>query len=342
MVLGLSNKMKRIVITGSAGFAGSHLVEHLLKNTDWEIIGLDSFRHRGDALRINFDPNRYKVYTHDCATPLSYRLSEKIGPIDYIINLAAESHVDRSISDPVSFIQNNVNLALYMLEYARQVKPKAYIQISTDEVYGAAPEGVDHEEWSPILPSNPYAASKAAQEAIAISYWRTYNVPLMITNTMNMFGERQDPEKYIPMLIQKIQKGEQVTIHGSEDYIGKRHYLHSRNHADALLFLLNNKTPTLYQDSPNMNLHSPMPDRYNVVGEVELDNRELALMIAQTLKKQLNYTLVDFHAARPGHDRRYSLDGRKIASLGWKAPMSFRESLDKMIYWTLDHQEWLK
>ena len=173
--------MKRILITGSAGFIGTHTVEHFIANTDWEIIGIDSFRHRGDSLRVNQDPTRYKIYTHDLTTPISDRLIRKIGDIDYIINMASESHVDRSITDPVDFCENNIKLALTMLEYAREAKPKIFIQISTDEVYGAALNGMNHKEWSTILPSNPYSASKAAQEALAISYWRTYGVPIVIT-----------------------------------------------------------------------------------------------------------------------------------------------------------------
>lgn len=332
---------KRILITGSAGFIGAHLVEHIMENTDWHIVGLDSFKHRGDSLRVaHLDPERYEVHCCDLSAPISYRLANKIGHVDYIVNMAAESHVDRSITDPVPFVQNNVNLALNVLEYARTVKPKMFIQISTDEVYGAAPEGTDHVEWSPIIPSNPYAASKAAQEAIAISYWRTYGVPLVITNTMNNFSERQDPEKFVPMVISKILKGETVTIHGSEQYIGKRHYLHARNHADALLFLMKCTTPTQYVDDPSQVL---VPDRYNIVGEVELNNLELAEIIAEMLDKPLNYKLVDFHAltVRPGHDRRYSLDGDKMEKLGWKAPTSFRDSLKKTIDWTLENPEWL-
>lgn len=330
--------MNRILITGSAGFVGSHLVEHLIKNTNWEIIGLDSFRHRGDSLRVShLIADRYKIFTCDLATPISYRLMEKIGKVDYIVNMASDSHVDRSITDPVPFIQNNVNLALSMLEYAKIIQPSKFIQISTDEVYGPAPEGILHQEWSPILPSNPYAASKAAQEAIAISYWRTYGIPLIITNTMNMFGQRQDKEKFIPMLISRITKGEEVTIHGSQFYIGKRFYLHARNFADALLFLLKEHTPIFYEDTRNL----MMPDRFNVVGELEMDNLALAQKVAAFLGKELKYKLVDFHSARPGHDRRYALDGYKIARLGWKAPANFDESLKTTIEWTLKNPEWM-
>jgi dTDP-glucose 4,6-dehydratase len=336
---------KKILVTGSAGFVGSHFVTHLLKNTDWQIIGLDSFKHRGDSLRIYQDSERYKIYTCDLSTPISYRLLEQIGALDYIVNIASDSHVDRSITDPVPFVQNNVNLILYMLEFVRvhnqqfsDFSIEKFIQISTDEVYGAALEGMSHAEWSPILPSNPYSASKAAQEAIAISYWRTYGIPLIITNTMNMFGERQDKEKYIPMLISKIQKGEKVTIHGSESYIGKRHYLHARNFADSLLFLLNQeKKPTQYEDKDSI----VFPDRYNIVGEVELDNLKLAQIVAEMLQKNLNYELVDFHRARPGHDRRYALDGRKIENLGWKQPFDFITSLRKTVDWTLENPIWM-
>lgn len=329
--------MKRVLITGCAGFVGSHIVEHLLQKTDWEIVGLDSFKHRGDSLRLSQDP-RVTTYGVDLSAPLSRRLKAKLGPIDFILNVASESHVDRSIDEPVPFVQNNVDLALTMLELAREVKPKAFVQVSTDEVYGAAPIGVDHVEWSTILPSNPYAASKAAQEAIAISYWRTYGVPLIITNTMNMFGQRQDPEKYIPMLIQKLNKGEKITIHGSHEYIGTRFYLHARNFADALLFLLTKTEPTLYYDSPHQVVK---PARYHIVGEREIDNLELAQMVSQVMGKNLYYELVDFHRARPGHDRRYALDGSKIAALGWKQPQNLEESLKKTVEWTLEHKEWL-
>lgn len=328
----------KILITGSAGFVGSHLVDHILEKTDWEIVGLDSFRHRGDSLRVQKEKHeRYSIFTCDVGAPISYRLATQIGKVDYIVNMASDSHVDRSISEPVPFIQNNVNIALYMLELSRLLQPKKFIQISTDEVYGAAPEGTDHAEWSPIIPSNPYSASKAAQEAIAISYWRSYGVPLIITNTMNMFGQRQDKEKYIPMLISKIRNHETVTIHGSERYIGKRHYLHARNFADGLLFLLNHKQPVFYQDSMSL----VVPDRYNIVGEIELDNLQVAKRVADILGKPLRYELIDFHHARPGHDRRYSLDGTKISNEGWVQPVNFDESLAKTVEWTLQHPEWM-
>lgn len=246
-----------------------------------------------------------------------------------------------------------------MLELAREILPKRYaepsggamddvvqpaflgydgvfLQFSTDEVYGAAPEGVNYKEWSSIVPSNPYSASKAAQEAAAISYWRTYGIPLILTNTMNLFGETQDAEKYTARLINKINAGEEVTVHGSETSIGSRYYLHARNGADAVLFILKNLPPTPYVEDKQM-----LPDRYNIVGDIEMNNLDLAKLVAKMLGKELKYKLEDFHHSRPGHDRRYALDGSKLKELGWKAPMDFETSLQNSINWTLNHPQWL-
>lgn len=334
--------MKRILLTGIGGFIGSHMLQHFLEKTDWEVVGVASWKHKGTPERVEqvLSKNRawkdrLTIITHDLESPFTEMTKKRIGQVDYIVNVASESHVDRSITDPVTFVQNNVNLMLTMLEFAREVKPEKFIQISTDEVYGVAPEGTNHKEWSPIVPSNPYSASKAAQEAIAISYWRTYNVPVMITNTMNNFGEMQDPEKYIAMLIRKIDAGEVVTVHGEEGNIGSRFYLHARNHADAVLFLLQRVTPTQYLDSVDL-----VPDRFNVVGENEVDNLTMAKLIAELMNRELKYELVDFHKTRAGHDRRYALDGSKIAALGWKAPYSLTRSLDQTILWTRKHPLW--
>jgi dTDP-glucose 4,6-dehydratase len=331
---------KRVLITGSAGFVGSHFVTHFLKNTDWDIIGLDSFRHRGDSVRV-YDPDlnehnhRYQIFCCDLNAPISDRLALQIGHVDYIINLASDSHVDRSIDAPV---QNNINIMLNILEYARKVKPEKFIHQSTDEIYGAALEGKFHKEWELHLPSSPYAASKCAQNDIAFAYWRTFGVPLIITSCMNMVGEKQDAEKFIPMTIRKLYKGEEVLIHGTKDYIGKRHYLHSRNLADAVMFILNNVEPIEYHDTMEKII---VPENFNIVGEKELDNLSLAKMIAKFMGKQLRYKLIDFHQARPGHDRRYALDGSKIEALGWKPPVALEESIRKIVIWTLSRPEWL-
>lgn len=337
--------MERCLLTGVGGFIGAHTIAHIMHNTDWELVGLDSFRHKGKTDRITemleSHPEwrtRMKIITHDIRAPISTQLIDRIGRIDHVINMASESHVDRSITDPVPFIRNNVDVALNMLEYARVVKPRTFIQISTDEVYGPAATGQYHAEWSTILPSNPYSASKAAQEAIATSYWRTYGVPVVITNTMNNIGEMQDPEKFVPMLISRISAGEYVTIHGrGPSDCGSRFYLHARNHADALLFIIRNLPVLQYKEGL-----VDRPNRYNVVGEVEMDNYSLAAFIADVIGKQLLFKFVDFHAARPGHDRRYALDGKLLHDLGWRAPVAFHASLAKTVQWTLQRPEWLK
>lgn len=333
----------RVLLTGIGGFIGSHVLAHLLTKTDWEIIGIASWTHKGTPERILDDKHyqehkdRVTIITHDLSAPLTEQTKKAIGHIDYILNIASDSHVDRSISDPAPLVRNNVNLALTMLELAREIKPKVFLQFSTDEVYGAAPGKEIFKEWATILPSNPYSGSKAAQEAIAISYWRTYGVPLIITNLVNVFGERQDPEKFMAKCIKHIQNDEKITIHGREGNIGSRFYIHARNVADALLFILNNLPPTQFSDEVDR------PDRYNLTSGVEIDNLTVAKEIAEIMGKPLNYELEDFHKTRPGHDRRYGLDGEKLEKLGWKCPMDFKESLKKYVLWSIkdENKKWL-
>ena len=245
--------------------------------------------------------------------------------------------------DPVPFTENNVKVVLQTLEYARRVKPQSFVLISTDEVYGPT-DGTDFKEWAPIIPSNPYAASKAAQEAIAISYWRTYGVPVVIVNCMNMIGERQDVEKFIPKVIRAVVKGEEITIHGRPGNIGTRHYLHARNLADGVLFLLNRKTPAMYHDYvPAFDVESAdVPDRWNIASPDKIDNLMLALIIAEVIGSELKWRFADFNTSRPGHDAHYGLDPGKLLLLGWKPPVDFQTSLEKTILWTLANPEWLE
>ncbi len=345
----------RVLLTGAGGFIGAHVVEGILHDTDWHVIATDSFRHKGNTGRIaqvlENGPaewrQRVTVVTHDLAAPVSPQLAHKIGDVDYILALASLSHVDDSIADPAGFTRNNTDIALSTLEYARTARPSVLIWVSTDEVYGAIEtDQPPHREWAPILPSNPYSASKAAQEAIAISYWRTYGVPVSIVNCMNLIGERQDPQKYLPMLIQRISRGETVTVHGSPGNIGTRHYLHARNLADALLFILRNLPPAMFPAHAAATEHeaaiiADRPDRYNIVGPDRISNLQLAQMVADLVGEPLKYVLEDFHSTRPGHDPHYGLDGGKLAALGWKPPVPFRESLAKTVQWTLAHPEWL-
>ena len=350
---------KTVLLTGAGGFIGAHILEHLLEHTGWMIVATDSFRHKGKTDRIAdvlatdtgvCGPaerrERVKVIMHDLRAPITDQMAEKMGDINYILAVASESHVDRSIFEPVEFIRNNTEVALSTLEFARNHTPLEHlIWMSTDEVYGPIVGNHDHPEWAPILPSNPYSASKASQEAIAISYWRTYGLPLTIINCMNLIGERQDAEKYLPMLISRISKGERVDIHGTQDDIGSRHYLHSRNLADALVFLLAENpplwSPTIHGLPPVMDDSVQVPDRFNVVGPDRVDNLTLAQMVSEIIGKPLSYRLIDFHSTRPGHDAHYGLDPKKLTDKGWKPPIPFTDSLERTVRWSLAHPEWL-
>ena len=332
---------KIALISGVSGFIGSHALAYFLEKTDWKIIAPCSWKHKGTPERITEVIKGYEdrvtILTHDLTVPFTDHTLSTLPKIDYIINFASESHVDRSIENPVPFIQNNVNLTLTLLELARKIKPEVFIQVSTDEVYGTAPDGVRYKEWSEIIPSNPYAASKACQEAIAVSYWRTFGVPLVITNTVNNFGETQDSEKYLAQLIQKINKGEKVTVHGSEKYVGGRFYLHAKNHASAILHIIKNNLLEHYIDGTDRQF----PARFNVTSDDEIDNLTMAKMIAEIMGKELHYTLEDYHETRPGHDRRYGLSGEKIKSTGWKLEYPLESSLKDYIEWTLQNLSWL-
>ena len=341
------------LVSGAAGFIGAHFVTHVLSTEpDAHVTAIVTFRHSGvperltQCEKIQAAWDRLRIVHHDLRADLSAvalaQMVDAFGPVDHVVHFAAESHVDRSLTDPRPFIENNVAATLSMLEAARVLKPRSFVQISTDEVYGAAQGDYRHQEWDPIIPSNPYAASKAAQEAIAISYWRAYGVPVVITNTMNNYGERQHPEKYIPMVMRRVLRGECVPIHAVNGVVGSRFYLHARNHADAVLHLLQR------YDSDHMTprgvfmypLHD-RPLRANVVGEREVTNLELAEMIAGFIGRPLIYDLVDAHSSRPGHDLRYALSGFKTAQLGWTPPVSLEESLGRTVAWTLAHPEWL-
>jgi dTDP-glucose 4,6-dehydratase len=352
---------KRILLTGASGFVGSHVLRHILTTTDWEVVCPVTFRHKGLSDRLvtameDQDQSRVTIVQTDLTAPISKVTAHKFGNVNYILNVASESHVDRSIEEPAAFIQSNVALITNILDYARTLENlEVFCQVSTDEVYGPAKPGEAHREWiDNIKPSNPYSASKAAQEAVAYSYWRTYDIPLIISNTMNIIGETQDPEKFFPKTLLNVLNGTEMTIHASATgEIGSRYYLHARNQADGLLYLLrffSQHYSELHEgfvpdseeiESLRYSWGGTVPPRYHIVGEREVDNLEMAQLIAQAAGKELKYKLEDFHSSRPGHDLRYALDGRKIASIGWTAPVPLETSIKSTVDWTLSHPEWL-
>ncbi len=324
---------KKILITGISGFLGHHMLEHILRNTDMEVVGLDGINYAGNLNRITDiesfkqHEDRIRLVFHDIRSPINDSVAHQIGDVDYVVHLAAETHVDRSLVDSRPFVLTNVVGTCNLLEYVKHNQPNLtkYVQFSTDEVFGPAPFGVDHKEWNPHKPSNPYSAAKAGADDLAFAFAHSFNLPIIITHTMNLFGERQNVEKFVPMTIRKIMKGEKVTIHGTAGNVSTRKWIHCRNAADAILFLLD---------------RGVKEDKYNIVGE-EMDVLTMAQFVAKVLGKELNYEYLDFHSTRPGHDLRYSLDGSKIAEMGWKAPMGFLDSLEKVVHWSMNNKEWV-
>lgn len=329
---------KRILITGLNGFIGHHVAEHFLKNSDCEIVGLDRIDATSTLHRLRWIENwkevsgRVKFVWHDLRAPINASVSKELGPIDVALHLAASTHVDRSITDPLDFVYDNVIGTAHMLEWARsREKPlDLFINFSTDEVFGPAGEEQQYREWDRFNSGNPYAATKAGAEQIACAYANTYGLRILTTFTMNVFGERQHPEKFIPNTISKVSRGEIVVIHSNKDRTksGSRFYLHASNVGRALEHLVESRPRERY-------------DRYNIVGEREVSNLEMAQMIADILGKPLKYELVDFHSSRPGHDLRYALDGKKLSDEGFSHALSLEKSLEKTVQWYLTHEEWL-
>jgi dTDP-glucose 4,6-dehydratase len=328
--------VKKIILTGGCGFIGHHVAEYIHKNTDWDIIILDKLSYASmglNRLRNNlllFSP-RVKVFTIDLSNQISVGIKKEIGnDVNYIIHMAAETHVDNSILDPKNVITNNISSTLNLLEWVREIKDlEIFFYFSTDEVFGPAPVGTLYKEWDRHRPTNPYSASKSAAENICIAYENTYNIPLMIVNVMNAFGERQHVEKFIPMCVKKILNDELIYIHSYPDKItpGTRFYIHSQNIASAVLFLINN---------------GKIGEKYNISGEKEVSNFEIAQLISKFIGKDLKYEMIDFHSTRPGHDIRYGLDGNKLYELGWNPKFNFEKSLEKTVKWTLENLEWLE
>lgn len=332
--------MNKILITGAAGFIGAHILEGVLKDTDWHIYVLDRLDTSGNLNRLTdievWDPTRVTFLYHDLKSPLSDYVLNTVKDSDYVLHLAASSHVDRSIEDPQLFVLDNVlgttNLLWALREFTNLKKA---IVFGTDEVWGTAPEGVFYDEWDGYNSGNPYSASKAGADEMAKAFANTYQLPIIVTNTMNVFGERQHPEKFIPLVINKVLKGETVSIHANKEKTkaGQRHYLHARNVWASLKFILEN--------APTLKGNERGEGKYNIVGEEEVDNLSLAKLIAEAVGKELKYEMVDFHSSRPGHDLRYAISGERLKALGYEHPKGFEESLKKTVQWYIENPNWL-
>ena len=342
--------MKRVLITGGAGFIAHHLIYFLLKKTNWHIISLDRLDYSGNLNRLDNilldlskdEKSRVKVVYHDLKSEINPWIKKEIGDINLILHLAAGSHVDRSIDYPMEFVLDNVVGTANILEYARSInesnKLERFIYFSTDEVFGPAPKGIDYKENDRYNSTNPYSATKAGGEELAVAYENTYKLPVYITHTMNVFGERQHPEKFIPMCIRKIRDGESVTIHSdkTKKIPGSRHYIHAEDVAEAIYFILTNKLKN------ELDFGGAKCPKFNIVGSEELNNLELAKIIAASQGKKLKYEMVDFHSSRPGHDLRYSLSGEKMKKLGWQPSIKLTERIKQVVNWSLNNENWIE
>ena len=342
--------MKNVLITGGAGFIAHHLIFYLLKNTKWNIVSLDRLDYSGNLNRLdnilskleNNQKSRVKIVYHDLKSEINPWIKKEIGNVDIILHLAAGSHVDRSIDYPMEFVLDNVLGTANILEYARKIseskKLERFIYFSTDEVFGPAPKGIDYKENDRYNSTNPYSATKAGGEELAVAYENTYNLPIYITHTMNVFGERQHPEKFIPMCIKKIRDGESVTIHSDKTrkIPGSRHYIHAEDVSEAIYFLLTNPIKI------ELDYGGAKCPKFNIVGSEEINNLELAQIIADSQGKDLKYEMVDFHSSRPGHDLRYSLSGEKMKKLGWQPSIKLTERIKQVVEWSLKNQNWIE
>ena len=341
--------MKNVLITGGAGFIANHLIYYLLKKTNWNIVSLDRLDYSGNLNRLDNilsqldekDKQRVKIVYHDLKSEINPWIKKEIGDVDIILHLAAGSHVDRSIDYPMEFVLDNVVGTANILEYSRQIHEskqlERFIYFSTDEVFGPAPKGVDYKENDRYNSTNPYSATKAGGEELSVAYENTYGLPIYITHTMNVFGERQHPEKFIPMCIKKIRDGESITIHSdkTKKIPGSRHYIHAEDVAEAIHFILTTKF------EQKIDFGGAKCPKFNIVGAEELNNLELAQIIANCQNKELKYEMVDFHSSRPGHDLRYSLSGEKMNKLGWKPSIKLTQRIKQVVEWSLNNPNWI-
>ena len=319
----------RVLLTGCTGFIGSHFVRYFAeKHPDWELVVLDRMNYASALERISDYRDRVQIHFYDLRGEINDYISRQLGELDYIIHLGAETHVDKSLVDPRPFVETNVMGTFNLLEYARKQQPRLrmFFYISTDEVYGPAPSGIDHSEESLHQPSNPYAATKAAAEDLVFAWEHSMGVPTIVTNTMNNIGEYQHPEKFLPKIVRAILTGGVITIHGTPDNPGSRKYLYAADHASAIDFLIAN---------------GRRGEKYNVVGREEVTNFELVKRVERILGREAKYNFLDFHSTRPGHDARYSLDGAKMASMGWTPATGMDAALARTVQFYVDNPHWL-
>jgi dTDP-glucose 4,6-dehydratase len=310
----------RVLITGGAGFIGRHLVHHLLSETKWDITILDRLGE-GAALGLfnakGFSDDRVKFHWHDLKAPIT----NLPGHFRYIIHLAAGSHVDRSIKDPLGFVADNVTGTAHMLEFARKVEGlEKFLHFSTDEVFGAA-NGKAFDEYDSFYPTNPYSASKAAAEALCPAWANTFGLPIVVTRCTNVAGPGQDGEKFIPSTIAKVGRGEVVQIHSRNGAASSRKYIDVQDVCAATITALTRGGVISGRGS----------GYYNIAGETEYSNVDVAARIAELMGKTLAWELVEDPPNRPRPDLRYDLDNTRLKGLGWEQRVPLEATLKEIL-----------
>lgn len=314
----------KLLVTGGAGFIGSCFIRYMLgKYPDYKIINLDALTYAGNLESlddIKDNPNYRFVRGNICNFELVSMIMENV---DAVINFAAESHVDRSITGPEIFVETNIKGTLNLLQCAKQSNIPRYIQISTDEVYGTLGETGYFTEDTPLAPNSPYSASKASADLLVRSYFETYKMPVIITRCSNNYGPYQYPEKLIPFFISLLLRGEKVPVYGDGQNV--RDWLYVYDHCSAIDAVLHN---------------GRIGEVYNIGGNNEKSNLDITRLILKALDK--GEDLIRFVDDRPGHDRRYAMCSDKIQNeLGWHPSVTFEEGLNNTIDWYLHNQEWL-
>ena len=338
--------MIKCLVTGGAGFIAHHVIEDILQCTDWEVVTLDRLDYSGNLNRLHemlstkpkSTQKRVSFIFHDLKAEINPMTAHRIGDVHYVLHLAAGSHVDRAIINPLEFVQDNVVGTCNILNFARTCKNLIrFVYFSTDEVFGPAPNGVMYDERDRYNSTNPYSATKAGGEELAVSFHNTYDLPVYVCHTMNVFGQRQHPEKYVPMCIRHIRDGEFVHVHADKNgRPGSRFYVHVSDVSDALMHILN-----LSEQNFKVDYGGAKCPKFNIVGNKEIDNLELAQIIADVLDKTLKYELVEYNKSRPGHDLRYALSGNYLKNLGWEPKETLQDRIEEVVDWTMAHNHWL-
>src|SRR5579864_25783 len=331
----------KLLVTGGVGFIGHHFIRYVLENTDASVVCLDRIDSAGDANRLTATEQwatwvrRLSFVHHDLRAEINWRVGDALltgrglfdaRPFDHVIHMAAGSHVNRSVEDPVGFVLDNVVGTAHLLDFCRnrRVASGKILYFSTDEVFGPAREDESFGAWSRFNPANPYAAAKAGGEALCSAYANTYGLSILVTHCTNVFGERQHREKFIPACIDQIRRGETVMVHADSTRTrsSSRFYTYVDNVSSAVLFLLERGLP---MDG------SGMLGKFNISGGREISNLELAQKIADLLHKPLKYEMVDFCPERPKHDMRYAVDASELLSAGWREEVSFEDGLERVV-----------